>query len=274
MRGVIVVLSILAIAGIANLIRTVNRSGFADQSNKMAVLVGVLGGMFIGCVVGFLAGVSVTPPPPPPPLLNLPQLPEFPWPPPLASSAGFVERRQIITGEGKDTRLGNVADRLQRACLGAGYPQLSFYGVPDGFALVLALEQLHADGSPLEGSDRWLGEPATGRFTLAGYVRDLVCGKSGHYRVLVFIATNNPFSKDDVALSKQQAEQWAAIGSDALPNAMRRVPYTDNYICSILIYEFEQINPKTPAALRMRGALSSQQHLEKSGILAHLESQT
>jgi hypothetical protein len=86
------------------------------------------------------------------------KMPHFPWPPPKASAMVVIPGDFLRKTPGKVCYLGDVERKIHAALESSGCFEKSYYGVPDGFAMVARLEQINRDGTPKEVPDRWAGE--------------------------------------------------------------------------------------------------------------------
>jgi hypothetical protein len=211
--------------------------------------------------------------PPPPPTSATPSIPSFPWPPPRYSSSTVVPDR-LIHKPGTDESLYDVAQRLENGFRRAGYGQLSYYAVPQGFAMATRLEQIANDGTPLPVPQRWsrdIAPPAS--FSLMTYLRALFGANPGHFRVIVLVVTSESVAPDTtkVPITREIAELWPTEGATRLPATYKAIRYVDDiYSCSALIYEFEQGSPDDAPLLRNPG-LDAQIQLDKADILKGLD---
>lgn len=213
---------------------------------------------------------------PPPPQSSLPppsvRFPEFPWPPPHASTFHVLDPSLLAIGR-EEPVLGDVAELLEYALIRTGYGEFGFYFVPGGFAMATRIEQIHADGSPKELPERWVAEmePLSLRdFSLQRYIEALFLAAEGRYRVVVFIVTSDPFSQGSEIVSQEQAKVWLRGGLQRLPQLLRDTPYSEEHACTALIYDFQQSAPGVGAVLKDPSPLPAKAHLEKSGILGGL----
>ena len=210
--------------------------------------------------------MHMPPPPPPPP----PTIPNFPWPPPKASAFLDIPPTLLRTNSG-ETTLKHVSDRLDTTLAQNGYLEKSWYAIPNGFAVVTRLEQFHRDGLPLSGDGRWSTNVIVEKpGTLIEYIRALVGAKIGFYRVIVLTVTNVPTNQGEVNPSRDEALSWLHRGSNAIPNSIGSRKFSEDYICTAYIYEFEQRSPDDEAVQNIPSHLSAKSHLEKSGIWGSL----
>ena len=195
------------------------------------------------------------------------QIPSFPWPPPQAST-DYVLPRSVL--QGIDT-LGAIEVRLTHALDACGYAERSYFGVPGGFALVTRMEQFNDDGSCIKGSDRWNISLKPSSFDLADYLRALFWGRSGKYRIIVFIVTDQVVAESGHGAASGTARQWLRTGAKYLPPALAAKPFSRDHRCTALIYEFELketlVNPILLNPASQPGLI----HIQKSGILNNIK---
>jgi hypothetical protein len=116
------------------------------------------------------------------------QFPEFPWPPPKASTFTTLSDEYFRKSDEEIVLLRDVDNQLSKALEDAGYAEKSYYAVPDGFALASRLEQINPDGTPKPELERWTikHRPLT-KFSLSSYIRALFTSQPGYFRVIVFV---------------------------------------------------------------------------------------
>ena len=195
------------------------------------------------------------------------QIPQFPFPPPLASAFDEIPR-ELLVDRKTHPKLKDVDVALSSAFAKCGYGEKSFKAVPDGFALASRLEQINADGS--FGANRWSLETAPIRsFSITSYLSALFRARAGHFRVVVFVVTNHPFNQTDAKVSSDQATSWVKKGLNQLPKKIGDRDYTDDYTCMALIYEFETLGGGQSRFVEP-SEITGRTHLEKSGLMAAL----
>ncbi len=208
------------------------------------------------------------PAPTPPTNQTLTEMPQFSWPPPKPSAFASIPRSLLVKDK-TQAKVGNVADRLEEAFSRAGYGERTWYSVPGpgGFALASRLEQFYPDGTPRDEADRWSAQiKAPAIFGLRDVVRALFTPQKGHYRVIVFIVTSQPFSAADEAVSPKRAMKWVQGGAFNLPDAIRNVDYTAGHYCVAFIYQFEQLTRDNQAVFKSHSELEGETHLRKARI--------
>jgi hypothetical protein len=195
-------------------------------------------------------------------------IPQFQFPPPRASAAGQVPR-ELLVGDLSHPRLKDVEASLSDAFERCGYGDKSFYAVPDGFAMASRLEQINADGTP--GSDRWsLDVTPVRQFSVRDYVRALFHARPGHYRVVVFMITNHPFTQRATTVKSKEASAWVRSGMNMLPREIGDRAFGADYLCTALIYEFRTVGGGE-AIFVEPSELTGRDHLQRSGLLAALQ---
>jgi len=196
-----------------------------------------------------------------------PEIPQFPFPPPQASAFDTVPRELLVANTARP-KLKDVDAALSAAFTKCGYGEKSFYAVPDGFAMASRLEQINPDGS--FSANRWSLQTATmSSFSIEAYLRALFQARAGHFRVVVFMVTNHPFQQTDVKVTSEEAKNWLKKGVNELPKKIGDRDYTDDYVCTALIYEFQTLGGGE-ARFVEPSEITGRTHLEKSGLLPAL----
>jgi hypothetical protein len=190
--------------------------------------------------------------------------PRFPWPPPLASAETMIPRNWLSTREAPQLAL--VAHRLELALNEAKYRRWSYSSVPNGFALVSQMEQINSDGTPSPEPARWsTGLPSVANMTLLEFIKALANAQPGYYRVIVFIITNQPWSRTGEKPTRGETERWLAQGFNWLPPSIGELTYGPDYRTTALVYEFKKVSKDTDAALLNPSSISADDHLKKAG---------
>ena len=132
------------------------------------------------------------------------------------------------------------------------------------------LEQFKSNGLPASDPYRWSPQLEIPPVFSLDYFSDLIRGKVGRYRVIVFAVSNDFFSQaSGKRVGIEQARTIAIEGANALPPEVGDLPYTDRYTCTALIYEFEKAVPDKPAEFKENSTLLAETHLQK--ILPYLQ---
>lgn len=197
------------------------------------------------------------------------QMPKFPWPPPEASAFHKIPNSLLVKQDTTST-FGDIANRIETALDGAGYTQISYYAVPDGFAMVTQLEQIDEDGNPKEPG-RWSEKyKPISKFSLKHIVKSLLTARKGLWRVTVFIVTSHDFQQQDVEITPGDVIEWLRDGWFRLPPSIAWISYSDFHYCTALIYEFEQTKPNQEAECKSTSEITGKLHLERGGIWRRL----
>ncbi len=209
--------------------------------------------------------------PAPEPHYDVVQLPEFPWPPP-AASASYVLPDGLLASY---HTVGAVVDAILAALERSGYVERSFFRTEaGGVALVTRLERINDDGTSSAATERWPGSAQhyESRDNLFQFLQGLFYVDPGHYRVIVFVLQDLPFSQSSANVTGEEARAWLTAGANVLPQeiAMRPFGGADGGHCTALIYEFAS-DGSTVHVVESR--LTGKEHLEKAGLLAGLETQ-
>lgn len=195
-------------------------------------------------------------------------MPAFQWPPPRASEEYVLPRN--VFGDGSRTLIFSDVDRILVAALNSGgYTARSYYSVPKGFALATRIEQINQDGTPKMPPARFALEPEqVSVFRPMDYLKALLNGVPGYYRVIVFILTDAPFQASGAQATEAQATAWVSSGVNVLPRTIGDLPFTRDVNCTALVYEFMRKPGADSDATEfaMPGHLDAMTHLQKSGI--------
>jgi len=189
-------------------------------------------------------------------------IPEFTWPPPSPSDRWMLPRRWFY---GRQT-LGQTAELIEAALAFVGY-RYSYYRVPGGYAIACALERIRPDGTPLEGPYRWRREmPPLRALSLGEMLRALVGALPGHYRVIVFLVTDQPISGQGQVATSDQSDKWVAEGTDRLPDPIQKTQFNANHRVTTLVYEFQQNSGGSAPIPVTRSLVSAKDHLQRARL--------
>ena len=155
-----------------------------------------------------------------------------------------------------------------------GYVEKSFYSLDaednKGCAVVTHVEQITADGRPV-AKGRWSFDlPSYEHFSIQTFLAALFTAEPGYYRVIVFVVTDQPWSRTGARPTSQQAEQWLATGDNYLPPAIGALPYEPGFRTTGLVYEFKKASQKTEATFIDTSPTRAEDHLSKAGISERL----
>jgi hypothetical protein len=187
----------------------------------------------------------------------------FPFPPPRSSAFQVIPRELLVAGRPR-VLLKDIATELDSAFTACGYGEKTYYGIPDGFAMVSRIEQINEDGTP--NSHRWSLETIPiEKFSLRAYLNALFKARSGHYRVIAFIATPHSFTPKNVEVTSDQTTEWFFGGSTTLPEEIGNREYSASHACTAFIYEFRRIAGGQPEFVKP-SQMTGRTHLEKAGL--------
>jgi len=225
---------------------------------------------------------AATPPPPPPPPVKLDNalkptaspcaargLAAFPWPnPPAPSDTALIPPYLLwpVGSEGKT--LMDVARRLEGSIAAAGYLEPRYLGAGcNGFAIMLDLEQIEADGARKPGAAGFAPSTAEPGFTLASYLKRLFYAPPGYYRQIVFVVSDQGIAATTPAPTPGDLRAIAKDGSASLPPRYGELPFSWNYNVMAMVYEFEK-GPSDGDARQIppTGRLRAPQHLKKAEL--------
>ena len=201
-----------------------------------------------------------------------PAMPMFPWPPPRASASQVVPLQFFTDAGNAELKLGEIERQIRDALDATGYFERSYFAAPQGFAIVTRIERINDDGSSKSVDERWSDTPGlAGNFDLSSYLRGLFTARVGRFRTIVFVISAAPFHQADAGVSRDEVEDWLAEGFNVLPASVAALPFTADYACTALIYEFEARENRQVANLIAPSRLLGRLHLERAGVWGALQ---
>lgn len=196
-------------------------------------------------------------------------LPPFPWPnAPNPSVSALIPPYLLFTPGSEGKTLMAVAQRLEGSIASAGYRTPRYLGAGcDGFAIMLDLEHIQADGARLLGAAGFAGSSQEPGFSLSAWVKRLFYAPPGYYRQIVFVVSEKGLGIPTAAPTEGELRAIAKDGSAALPPAFKTVPYTWKHKVLALVYEFQ----KGPAdgdarVIPPTGRLGATVHLQQAKL--------
>lgn len=190
--------------------------------------------------------------------------PRFPLPPPKASTTDNIPSsffQNCLT-------IGDVDKKLSQALDKCGYLRKSYFYVPNGFALVTQFEAINKDGSPKQGTERWVASGAfKNNFSISEYFKRLLYAKKGYYRTIVFIFSEDYITQSSKEATSSEAKNWLETGANKLPKALVKMPFNQDYTLDALIYEFKKSENDSSAVLVTPSEISGRTHLIKTKII-------
>ncbi|MCR9214335.1 MAG: hypothetical protein NXI13_11510 [Proteobacteria bacterium] len=195
--------------------------------------------------------------------------PVFPDNPPIASAREVIPNRFFLKEGEPNPTLKQVSDKILKALDAGGYYETSFYRFREnGFALATKLEKIHEDGTPIAGDERWSADIKP-RFDISftEYLSSLFLAKTGYYRIIVFIVSEEAFSQSGDA-DREVAEAWVSSGANALQKDIAKAEFTEDHLSTALVYVFEK--PETEPSKFAGNWLQGKTHLEKAKLWSAL----
>jgi curli biogenesis system outer membrane secretion channel CsgG len=163
----------------------------------------------------------------------------IPWPPPRASSIGDVTgsftRSMQLTGYDKQIRA--VLTRK-------GYSNLNYFStnVPNGFVITTNVERLAPNGNP-HRYGRMLKSTLVG--SLIEYVKLLIRGDTGRFRVLVFIVSDQPPFIPPYVAKQVDLDRWKNNARSILSEQTASIPASYDMKVWLFVYEFVSSKSKS-----------------------------
>jgi hypothetical protein len=194
---------------------------------------------------------------------------DLPWPLPLPSSSMELPVELRAPARPGD-HLDRAADWLVHALHDAGYRELAFYDVPEGFALATGLELIDDQGygsfppdPALRFSARYPEQP----FFSMAFWSELLANKTGRFRAFLFVVHDGGFgyAKDVV----DNAPVVWTHPSKSLPLSRVDLEYKAQDKWYLLVYEIERRRESAVAKL-VEAPTDPSVHFEKSGVKAAL----
>ncbi|MBK9985213.1 MAG: hypothetical protein IPP15_23155 [Saprospiraceae bacterium] len=202
------------------------------------------------------------------PIILMP--PPFPWPPPPASAE--INLTEDHTYFANCKKFGDVSSIIDNA-LGANDYEKRYFSIPNGFAITTKLEVINEDGSSKNQPDRYdfSMNSLLKIIDIRDYLNALFFGKSGYYRSIVFIITDQPFGSSANKVSETEIKELMSKGDYFLSNEFKNNPFTINHQVIALIYEFQIKESDKLALLSPPIRLTARTHLTKSNIISILK---
>lgn len=196
-------------------------------------------------------------------------LPQFKIPAPRASAQMVFARHELPSGP---LNLEQVDDALRSRLTAAGYPDLGYYRVTNGFALATGMERVATDGRPFQGQKRWAIEASglaslADSLSLSSLIHSLINADPGSYRMMVFVVTNRPVTNSGTDMKSDTAKVMVVNGASDLPQGFSQVPFGPDYRATALIYEFSRTAIGKPAEFSRPSSRPAADQLRLAKIL-------
>lgn len=193
----------------------------------------------------------------------------FPWPnPPTPSDTALIPPYLLWSAGSEGKTLLDVARRLEGSIAAAGYLEPKYLSAGcKGFAIMLDLEQIEADGARRPGAAGFAPSTAEPEFTLSSYLKRLFYAPPGYYRQIVFVVSDQGIAATTPPPTPGELRAIAKDGSASLPPGYDALPFNWKYKVVALVYEFEK-GPADGDARQIppTGRLRAPQHLKKAHL--------
>lgn len=171
----------------------------------------------------------------------------------------------------KTVRLRQINDMLSSSLQNAGYYDIGYYAIPDGFALVTRVEQIDSDGIPKDLPTRWSKEwNVFDSVTFNEFLESIFFSNPGYFRAFVFLVFSNSESLEFLQsknFDMTQAYEWIIGGNRNLPSEIGKLKFEKDGRCIVLVYSFKQKEPEKPATQIIPSNLPVTEHLLRSNII-------
>lgn len=201
------------------------------------------------------------------------------WDAPKSSYAHIVPQDTLMkTYAYKCKTLKDLNAHITLGLESLGYRgRLSYFAVQGGFAIATDVEQVTYQGHAQHGDARWKAALASPRIFSLDFFKNLLFARKGYFRVFVLLISDNMAELSSYSrirgisnVTLDQVRQWDWMGVSAADFAAWPIaerPFTLNYSCKVLVYEFEVIENRMP---RLSKVIGLDQHLNNSGLLKSL----
>lgn len=199
-------------------------------------------------------------------------MPVFDWPPPQPTTMTRIPKPFYLAGVPDSERTHfEVAQRLEKALIAAGYRAFSTYGVGcNGFAIVTSIEPIDNSGRRIEGVS-WRANAADESWSPTAYLKRLFYAPPGRFRQFIFVASDQDLVRYGDAMTASQLDVLSERGKDGLAPELFSVPFSARFSLKAFIYEFEKTEPDEDAKLILpERNLDGEDHLEGAGVYAGL----
>lgn len=201
------------------------------------------------------------------------------WDAPKSSYSHLVDQDNFLDKYvGKCKTIKDLNQQITLGLESLGYQgRLSYFAVQGGFAIATDVEQITYQGHAQHGDARWKAALASPRIFSLDFFKNLLFARKGYFRVFVLLISDNMAELSSYTknrgisnLTLDQVRQWDWMGVSAADFAAWPIaerPFTYNYNCKVLVYEFEVIENRMP---KLSKAIGLDQHLTNSGLLKGL----
>jgi hypothetical protein len=191
--------------------------------------------------------------------------PPLPWP--LMQPSDVAEIPLVVRNDSKPRTLGDLADVITRAMSECDYAGFRFYSVPAGFGIVTPLEEVRDDGSRLPASERMnIEAPPHSEFNLLWYLRALIGGRVGYYRLLAIIVTPRDLIFDNAEATSDDAKKLAMGSRAVLPQTAQTQQVIHGTRIFAVIYEFSRRDIEKSAHLMRPSHVPASRYLQADNL--------
>ncbi len=205
---------------------------------------------------------------------STPPLPPFPIDPPFASSRMQLPAFPAMQAQATHS-LGEYDQLISSALEQFGYVTKGYFYYPGGFALATRLEQIKSDGESLTPPDRFSKLPPVPKVFSFDYLRHIFIPRTGFFRIIVFIITNQTIQESDQSTTASIAEGWPDHGVPGLPSKVAKELAPQDETVNVYIYEFDNTTAGNVSDLTLLTEstippnvplLDAEQHLRESHL--------
>jgi hypothetical protein len=207
-----------------------------------------------------------------------PKLPPFPVDPPFASTHMQLPPFPKMQARTPHS-LGDYDQAISGALEQLGYVTKGYFYYPGGFALATRLEQIKPDGESLNPPDRFSKLPPAPKLFSVDYLRHIFIPRTGYFRIIVFIITNQAIQESDQPPTVDIAEGWPDHGVSRLPSRIAKMLAVQDETVNVYVYEFDNTTAGNVSDLTLLTEstiapnvplLDAEQHLRESHLWAAL----
>jgi hypothetical protein len=171
--------------------------------------------------------------------------------------------------------LGAYDQALSSALEQFGYVTKGYFYYPGGFALATRIEQIQPGGESLNPPDRFSKLPPVPKVFSFDYLRHIFIPRTGFFRIIVFIITNQSIQESNEPTTTAIAEGWPNHGVPGLPSKIASTLASPDETVNVYIYEFDNTTAGNVSDLTLLTEstippnvplLDAEQHLRESHL--------
>lgn len=187
-------------------------------------------------------------------------VPFLPWPPPRPTH--LVDITKFL---GKDRRMSEVSARLSGHIQSRGYDNLRYFSVPGGFAITTLVERFGDDGK--SSKPRWVRGKTLRGNSFSDYVRALISGEEGQFRMFALVATSSDMAVSHLYANQSDVDRWEALGRPALSRELGAQRLAPGARLWLMVYEFHpSADSKTRLVPTSASSVTSASHRAALGF--------